>query len=125
MDKMGMEIIRERKQILIEEEASGTKGAAGKDLLTLLIRANVRDKDGMSDEAVLARECRSFCVLRAGGEVNRFTRSFRNTDFPYCRARDDECRSQLDLVWVEREFGGSEEAQGGALDAQHRFADDG
>lgn len=51
-----MEIIRERKRILIEEEASGTKGAAGKDLLTLLIRANVHDKDGgMSDEAVLAR----------------------------------------------------------------------
>ena len=56
MDKMGMEIIQERKQILIQEEANGTKDAAGKDLLTLLIRANVRDKDGMSDEAVLARE---------------------------------------------------------------------
>jgi len=52
-----MEIIRERKRILIQEEASGTKDAAGKDLLTLLIRANVRDKDGgMSDEAVLARQ---------------------------------------------------------------------
>lgn len=55
MDKMGMELIQERKQILIQEEATGTKGAAGKDLLTLLIRANVRDKDGMSDDAVLAR----------------------------------------------------------------------
>ena len=56
MDKMGMEIIQERKQILIHEEANGTKDAAGKDLLTLLIRANIRDKDGMSDEAVLARQ---------------------------------------------------------------------
>lgn len=56
MDKIGMEIIRERKRVLIEEEATGTKGAAGKDLLTLLIRANVQDKDGgMSDEDVLAR----------------------------------------------------------------------
>ncbi|KAF9644017.1 cytochrome P450 [Thelephora ganbajun] len=56
MDKMGMEIIQERKQILIEEGATGVKGAAGKDLLTLLIRANVHDKDGgMSDEAVLAQ----------------------------------------------------------------------
>jgi len=55
-----MEIIQERKQILIQEEANGTKDAAGKDLLTLLIRANVRDKDGMSDEAVLARECSCF-----------------------------------------------------------------
>lgn len=56
MDKMGMEIIQERKRILIEEEASGTKGAAGKDLLTLLIRANVHDKDGgMPDDAVLAQ----------------------------------------------------------------------
>jgi len=52
-----MEIIQERKQILIEEEASGTKGAAGRDLLTLLIRSNVHDKDGgMTDEAVLARK---------------------------------------------------------------------
>ena len=60
-----MEIIRERKKILIEEETSGTKGAAGKDLLTLLIRANIRDKDGMSDEAVLARTRRSFgCCAR-------------------------------------------------------------
>ena len=55
MDKMGMELIQERKQILIQEEATGTKGAAGKDLLTLLIRANICDKDGMSDDAVLAR----------------------------------------------------------------------
>ena len=51
-----MEVIQERKQILIQEEVNGTKDAAAKDLLTLLIRANVRDKDGMSDEAVLARQ---------------------------------------------------------------------
>ena len=51
-----MEIVRERKGLLIEEEATGVKGAAGKDLLTLLIRSSVRDEDGgMSDEAVLAR----------------------------------------------------------------------
>jgi len=55
-----MEVIQERKQILIQEEANGTKDAAGKDLLTLLIWANVRDKDGMSDEAVLARQFFSF-----------------------------------------------------------------
>lgn len=61
-----MEIIQERKKILIEEEATGTKGAAGKDLLTLLIRSNVQNKDdGMSDEAVLARKSRSFyCFAR-------------------------------------------------------------
>ena len=58
-----MEIIQERKQILIQEEATGTKGTTGKDLLTLLIRANVHDKDGgMSDEAVLARQSRSFAT---------------------------------------------------------------
>ena len=52
-----MEIIQERKRILVQEEASGVKDAAGKDLLTLLIRANVHDRDGgMSDEAVLARQ---------------------------------------------------------------------
>ena len=50
-----MELIQERKQILIQEEATCTKGTTGKDLSTLLIRASVRDKDGMSDDAVLAR----------------------------------------------------------------------
>ena len=56
MDKMGMEIIQERKKILIQEEASGTK-TGGKDILTLLIRASVHDKEGgMSDEAILARQ---------------------------------------------------------------------
>lgn len=50
-----MELIQERKRILIQEEASGTNGTAGKDLLTLLIQANIRDKDGMSDDAILAR----------------------------------------------------------------------
>ena len=58
-----MEIIQERKQILIQEEATGAKDTAGKDLLTLLIRASVHDKDGgMSDEAVLARQFRSFAT---------------------------------------------------------------
>lgn len=67
-----MEIIQERKRVLIEEEASGVKGAAGKDLLTLLIRANVHDKDGgMSDEAVLARESSS--RFRGSGWLIGFT----------------------------------------------------
>ena len=67
-----MEIIQERKRVLIEEEASGVKGAAGKDLLTLLIRANVHDKDGgMSDEAVLARESSSY--FRGSGWLIGFT----------------------------------------------------
>lgn len=56
-----MEIIQERKRVLLEEEANGTKGAAGKDLLTLMIRANIHEKDGgMSDETVLARQYRFF-----------------------------------------------------------------
>jgi hypothetical protein len=63
MDKMGMELIQERKRILIQEEATGTKGAAGKDLLTLLIRSNVHDKDGgISDEAILARQSLAFLL---------------------------------------------------------------
>ena len=78
MDKMGMEIIQERKRILIEEEMSGTKGAAGKDLLTLLIAANIRDKDGMSDEAVLARQ--SFSLTRST-RVGQLTRSLEIPTF--------------------------------------------
>lgn len=110
-----MEIIQQRKQTLIQEEATGTK-AAGKDILTLLIRANVHDiEGGMSDEAVLARSSRS---LRCPTRFDWLT-PFRNTNVPDCWARDDECRYNLGLVWVELKFGSSEEAQGGAPYAQH------
>ena len=69
-----MEIIQERKRILIEEEANGTKDAAGKDLLTLLIRANFHDKDGgMSDDAVLARKS---CYLRHSPRFDRLNSLF-------------------------------------------------
>ena len=77
-----MEIIRERRWILIQEEANGTEDAAGKDLLTLLIQSNIRDKDGMSDEAVLARQSCSFaCPMES--VIHPFS---RNTNLPHSRA---------------------------------------
>ena len=84
MDKVGMEIIQERKQILLEEEVSGAEGSAGKDLLTLLIRANIHDKDGgMSDEDVLARK---YPTLFSAVRPPLTPPIFRNTNVPDCRA---------------------------------------
>ena len=60
MGKVGVELIQERKRILTQEEATGTKDAVGGDLLTLLIQANVHDKDGMSGGTILARQSHSF-----------------------------------------------------------------
>jgi len=118
-----MEIIQDRKRILIQEEATGTKGAAGKDLLTLLIRANVHDKEGgMSDEAVLARKSR---YPHSSTRSVRLTLLSRNTYVLDCWTRNDECRFDLDPVWIERESGGSEEAQRRALNAQYRLSDNG
>ena len=112
-----MEIIQERKQVLLEEEASGAKGSAGKDLLTLLIRANVHDKDGgMSDEDVLARK---HPALYSNVRSPLTPPIFRNTDVPDCWARDDECCDHLDSFWVKREFGCPKKTSGRTSDAQH------
>lgn len=91
-----MEIIQERKRILIEEEASGTKGAAGKDLLTLLIRANVHDKDGgMPDDAVLARES---CYLRHSSRFYRLNSLF-SSEIPTFLIAGHETTSTA-LTWT-------------------------
>jgi len=60
-----MEIIQERKQILIEEGTSGTKGAAGRDLLALPIQLNVHG-------IFLVLMCH---VARSGGEFSSLYQS--------------------------------------------------
>ena len=60
LDRIGDQLIIERKSDLLQELSYGVKereGTSGKDLLTLLVRANLQDADGMSDSDVRARKC--------------------------------------------------------------------
>lgn len=40
---------------LLEERHAATDMNTGKDLLSLMVKANMQDKEGMSDEDVLSR----------------------------------------------------------------------
>lgn len=58
LDRIGKKLIAERKHDILRERLSGVEeklDTVGKDLLTLLIRANLQDPDGMSDSDVCAR----------------------------------------------------------------------
>ena len=59
IDRIGSRLIAERKSALLQEQAFGVKenpDATGRDLLTLLVRANLRDTDAMNDSDVRARK---------------------------------------------------------------------
>jgi cytochrome P450 len=67
LDRIGDQLIAERKSAMFREQSYGVKeksDASGKDLLTLLVRANLHDSDGMSDSDVRARKCFSLLSLR-------------------------------------------------------------
>ena len=60
IDRIGDQLIAERKSAMLREPSYGINeklDSSGKDLLTLLVRANLQDSDGMSDSDVRAREC--------------------------------------------------------------------
>ena len=60
LDRIGYQLIAERKSAMLEEQSYGANeklDTSGKDLLTLLVRANLHDSDGMSDSDIRAREC--------------------------------------------------------------------
>lgn len=42
---------------LLEERKAATEMNIGKDILSLLVKANMQEKKGMSDDDVLARMC--------------------------------------------------------------------
>ena len=59
VDRIGNQLITERKSALVQEQSYGVKEKSNtteKDLLTLLVRANLQDADGMSDSDVRARK---------------------------------------------------------------------
>ena len=59
IDRIGNQLVSERKSALLREKSYGVKEKSdmtGRDLLTLLVRANLQDADGMSDADVHARK---------------------------------------------------------------------
>ena len=68
MDRVGTEIIQERKKSIMSEKSEqnklGQKDLGGRDLLSLLLKANlasdVPESQRLNDAEVLAR---TFCVL--------------------------------------------------------------
>ena len=68
MDRVGTEIIQERKKFIMSEKSEenklGQKDLGGRDLLSLLLKANlasdVPESQRLNDAEVLAR---TFCIL--------------------------------------------------------------
>ena len=59
LDRIGNQLVSERKSALLREKSYGVKeksDTTGRDLLTLLVRANLQDADGMSDADIRARK---------------------------------------------------------------------
>lgn len=49
---------------LLEERKAAAELNTGKDLLSLLVKANMEEKEGMSDDDVLARKCTCYILFR-------------------------------------------------------------
>ena len=61
---------------MLQEQSFGVdekSDTSRKDLLTLLVRANLQDLDGMSDSDVCARQCRPPLSLRSSGYLTRLS----------------------------------------------------
>ena len=59
LHRIGDQLVSERKSALLREKSYGVKeksDTTGRDLLTLLVRANLQDADGMSDADIRARK---------------------------------------------------------------------
>jgi hypothetical protein len=59
VERIGDQIVADRKSALLQEQSSGVSeklDMTGRDLLTLLVRANLQDADGMSDADIRARK---------------------------------------------------------------------
>ena len=55
MKRIGRELVEERK-LAFANSGKASEINTGKDLLSLLVKANIQDKQGMSDDDILARE---------------------------------------------------------------------
>ena len=61
MARIGRQLLGDSKAAIVASEKAGEKNTGGRDLLSLLVRANtateLSDSQRMSDEDVLARRC--------------------------------------------------------------------
>jgi len=96
IDRIGNQLITERKSALIQEQSYGVKeksDIAGRDLLTLLVRANLQDTDGMSDSDVRAQIC---TFLIAGHETTSTAMSW--TLFGLCQNLEAQRKLREELL---------------------------
>ena len=86
LNRIGDQLVAERKSAMLRERSHGAKeksDTSGKDLLTLLVRANLQDSDGMNDSDVRARKCSRLAPSSALGITNAPP---RNWYLPYHRS---------------------------------------
>jgi cytochrome P450 len=95
LNRIGNELITERKSAMLQEQSYGAKEKSdtnGRDLLTLLVRANLQDSDGMNDSDVRAQ---IGTVLIAGHETTSTAMSW--TFFGLCQNLEAQRRLREEL----------------------------
>ena len=113
LDRICSQLTSERKTAMLREQQYGVKeksDASGRDLLTLMLRANLQESDGMNDSDVRARKGSR---LKFSATPHIYT-PCRDRHLPHRRPRDDEHGDVVDLVRALPKSGGPEETQGGA-----------
>jgi len=109
---------------MLREKSYGIKDKSdttGKDLLTLLVRANLQDVDGMSDSDVRARKGPpTFPPFLLTTRIPS-----RDLHLPCCRPRDDERRHVVDLVRAVSKPRGTEKTPGRTFGSLYGRSDDG
>jgi len=118
IDRIGSQLVAERKSALLQEQSSGVKeklDTTGRDLLSLLVRANFQDADCMSDSAVRSRKGspRTLC----SSYITRV--SSRDRYLPPRWPRDDECCHVLDPFRPFPKSRGTEKTPGRAFGSPH------
>ena len=124
MDRIGDQLVTERKSALLREqsyEAEEKADTSGKDLLTLLVRANLQDADGMSDSDVRARKGPPTLPLPLF--VTRV--SPRDLYLPHRWPRNNEHCHVVDPVRAVSKSGSTEKAAARASGSRHGRSNDG
>ena len=118
VDRIGDQLVAERKSALLQEQSSGVKeklDTTGRDLLSLLVRANFQDADCMSDSVVRSRKGPPRAL-----DSSYVTRvSSRDHYFPHRWSWDDERRHDLDPFRPFQKSGGTEKTPGRASGSPH------
>ena len=123
IERIGNQLIAERKSALLREQSYVAKekaGTSGKDLLTLLVRANLQDADGMSDSDVRARKG----SLTLPAPFYDLCLS-RDLYLPHRWPRDNEQCHVVDPVRAVSKSGSTEKAAARASGSRHGRSNDG